>query len=97
MRAGTWWMLAVTCLGLIVVSLDGTILNVALPSVSAALHAGTADLQWIVDAYSLAFAGVMLAAGVIGDRLGRKRVLLPGWRRFSRHRCGVRWPARRVS
>ena len=82
MRAGTWWMLVVTCLAVIVVSLDGTILNIALPSVSAALHAGTADLQWIVDAYSLAFAGFMLPAGVIGDRLGRRRVLLTGLATF---------------
>ena len=78
MRTTKWWMLAVTCLSVIVVSLDLTVLNIALPSISAALHAGTADLQWIVDAYSLAFAGVMLSAGVIGDRLGRRRVLLAG-------------------
>ena len=77
-RTGKWWMLAVTCLSVIVVSLDLTVLNIALPAISAALHAGTADLQWIVDAYSLAFAGVMLSAGVIGDRLGRRRVLLAG-------------------
>ena len=76
--AAKWWMLAVTCLSVAVVSLDLTVLNIALPSISAALHAGTADLQWIVDAYSLAFAGVMLSAGVIGDRVGRRRVLLAG-------------------
>jgi EmrB/QacA subfamily drug resistance transporter len=78
MRTAKWWMLAVTCLSVIVVSLDLTVLNIALPSISAALHASTADLQWIVDAYSLAFAGVMLSAGVIGDRVGRRRVLLAG-------------------
>jgi len=76
--ARKWWMLAVTCLSVTVVSLDLTILNIALPAISAALHAGTADLQWLVDAYSLVFAGVMLPAGVIGDRLGRKRLLLAG-------------------
>ena len=78
MEARKWWMLAVTCLSVIVVSLDLTILNIALPAISAALHAGTGDLQWLVDAYSLVFAGVMLPAGVIGDRLGRKRLLLTG-------------------
>ena len=78
MRTAKWWMLAVTCLSVIVVSLDLTVLNIALPSISAALHASTADLQWIVDGYSLAFAGVMLSAGVIGDRVGRRRVLLAG-------------------
>ena len=53
MRARRWWMLAVTCLSVIVVNLDLTILNIALPAISAALHAGTGDLQWLVDAYSL--------------------------------------------
>jgi EmrB/QacA subfamily drug resistance transporter len=78
MLAGRWWMLAVTCLSVVVVNLDLTILNIALPSISAALHAGTGDLQWLVDAYALAFAGVMLPAGMAGDRLGRKRLLLAG-------------------
>src|SRR5580658_3619768 len=78
MRARRWWMLAVTCLSVIVVNLDLTILNITLPAISAALHAGTGDLQWLVDAYQLVFAAVMLPAGVIGDRLGRKRVLLAG-------------------
>jgi EmrB/QacA subfamily drug resistance transporter len=78
MQAGRWWMLGVTCLSVIVVNLDLTILNVALPSISAALHAGTGDLQWLVDAYAIVLAGVMLPAGMTGDRLGRKRVLLAG-------------------
>src|SRR5580700_9784325 len=75
---GRWWMLGVTCLSVVVVNLDLTILNVALPDISGALHAGTGDLQWLVDAYSLVFAGIMLPAGMAGDRLGRKRVLLTG-------------------
>src|SRR5580704_17353717 len=78
MRARRWWMLAVTCLSVIVVNLDLTILNITLPAISAALHAGTGDLQWLVDAYQLVFAAVMLPAGVIGDRVGRKRLLLAG-------------------
>jgi EmrB/QacA subfamily drug resistance transporter len=82
MRAGRWWMLAVTCLAVVMVNLDLTILNIALPAISAALHAGTGDLQWLVDAYTLVFAGVMLPAGMIGDRLGRKRVLLAGLAAF---------------
>lgn len=82
MRTGKWWMLAVLCLALITVSLDITILNVALPSISASLHAGTSDLQWIVDSYSLAFAGAMLPAGVLGDRWGRRRVLMTGLAAF---------------
>jgi MFS family permease len=71
-------MLGATCLSVLVVALDLTILNIALPAISAALHAGTVDLQWIVDAYSLAFAGVMLPAGLAGDRFGRRRLLLGG-------------------
>jgi EmrB/QacA subfamily drug resistance transporter len=78
MRAGRWWMLGVTCLSVVVVNLDLTILNIALPAISAALHASTGDLQWLVDAYSLVLVGVMLPAGIIGDRLGRKRLLLAG-------------------
>jgi len=78
MQARRWWMLGVTCLSVLAVALDLTVLNNALPEISAALHAGTGDLQWIVDAYSLAFAGVMLAAGLVGDRYGRKRLLLGG-------------------
>jgi EmrB/QacA subfamily drug resistance transporter len=78
MMARRWWMLGVTCLSVVVVSLDLTVLNIALPAISAALRAGTGDLQWLVDAYSLVFAGVMLPAGIVGDRLGRKRLLLAG-------------------
>ncbi|MDR3036624.1 MAG: MFS transporter [Kitasatospora sp.] len=76
--ARQWWMLGVLCLATLVVSLDITILNVALPTISDSLHADTAHLQWIVDSYSLAFAGAMLPAGLLGDRYGRKRVLLAG-------------------
>jgi EmrB/QacA subfamily drug resistance transporter len=77
-RAGRWWMLGVTGLSVVVVALDLTILNIALPAISAALHAGTGDLQWILDAYSLTFAGVMLPAGLAGDRFGRRPLLLAG-------------------
>jgi EmrB/QacA subfamily drug resistance transporter len=77
-QARRWCMLGVTSLSMIVITLDLTILNIALPAISAALHAGTGDLQWLVDAYTLVFAGVMLPAGMLGDRLGRKRLLLAG-------------------
>ena len=78
MQTGRWWMLGVTGLSVVVVALDLTILNIALPSISAELHASTRDLQWVVDAYSLAFAAVMLPAGLAGDRFGRRRLLLAG-------------------
>src|SRR6201996_9698674 len=76
--AGRWWMLGVTCLAVVVINLDLTILNIALPSISAGLHASTGDLQWLGDAYSLVFAGVMVPAGIAGDRIGRKRVVVGG-------------------
>jgi EmrB/QacA subfamily drug resistance transporter len=73
-----WAILAIVCAGLFVVLLDGTIVNVALPSLALELNASTRELQWIVDAYLLVFAGLLLAAGGLGDRYGRKRALLAG-------------------
>ncbi|KWX02184.1 putative transporter [Carbonactinospora thermoautotrophica] len=70
--------LAALCLSILVVGLDATILNVALPTIAGSLHASTAELQWIVDAYVLALAAGMLPAGAAGDRYGRKRLLLAG-------------------
>jgi EmrB/QacA subfamily drug resistance transporter len=73
-----WWALAVLSLGLLVISLDNTILNVALPSLSDDLGATSSQLQWIVDSYMLVFAGLLLTAGSLGDRFGRKRALTLG-------------------
>jgi EmrB/QacA subfamily drug resistance transporter len=73
-----WWALVVLSLGLLVISLDNTILNVALPSLSDDLGATSSELQWIVDAYMLVFAGLLLTAGSLGDRFGRKRGLTIG-------------------
>jgi len=70
--------LVVTCLGLFMVFLDGSIVNVALPTIQADLHAQLSDLQWVVDAYTLPFAALMLTAGTLGDRFGRKRLFLFG-------------------
>ena len=78
-----WAVLGVLCLAVLVVGLDITVLNVALPTISSALDASTAELQWIVDAYVLAFAAAMLPAGLLGDRLGRRRVLLAGMAVFG--------------
>ena len=61
-----------------VINLDITIVNVALPSLVRELHASNSQLQWIVDAYNLLFVGVLLAAGSLSDRLGRKGFLLAG-------------------
>ncbi len=70
--------LLVTCLGLFMVLLDASIVNVALPTIQADLHANLSDLQWVVDAYTLPFAALLLTAGTLGDRFGRKRLFLGG-------------------
>jgi DHA2 family multidrug resistance protein-like MFS transporter len=73
-----WWTLAVLSISLLVISLDNTILNVALPSIAVDLHASSSALQWVVDAYMLVFAGLLLTAGSLGDRTGRRRALSAG-------------------
>ena len=73
-----WGILAVLCLSLLVVGIDGTIVNVALPTLVRELGATSSQLQWIVDAYTIVFASFLLIAGNTGDRLGRKWVLVVG-------------------
>src|SRR6478672_9714437 len=73
-----WWALAVLCLSLMVIGLDNTILNVALPSLIRDLGASTSQLQWIIDAYVLVFAGLLLTSGSLGDRFGRRGALTIG-------------------
>src|SRR6266542_2723996 len=70
--------LAVTCIGFFMVLLDVSIVTVALPTIQAGLRASLADLQWVVDAYTLPFAVLLLTAGTLGDRFGRKRLFLVG-------------------
>ncbi len=73
-----WLALAVLCLSLVVIGLDNTILNVALPTLVRQLHATASEQQWMVDAYILVFAGLLLTMGALGDRFGRKRALAVG-------------------
>jgi EmrB/QacA subfamily drug resistance transporter len=73
-----WGTLGVLSICLLVIGLDNTILNVALPTLATDLHAGESQLQWIVDAYTLVFAGLLLTAGSIGDRFGRRIALFTG-------------------
>jgi MFS transporter, DHA2 family, methylenomycin A resistance protein len=75
--------LVVMCVGMFLVLLDVTIVNVALPSLRADLGAGVASLQWIVDGYAIAIAGLMLPCGDFGDRHGHKRVVLGGLAAFG--------------
>ena len=70
-----WWALASLSLSVLVVALDLFVLTLALPTVSADLHASSSDLQWFVDAYSLVLAAALLPAGLLGDRVGRKRLI----------------------
>src|ERR1700733_15493755 len=74
-HARRWAVLAVLCLSVFLALIDNTIVNVALPSISRQLHAATSDLQWIVDAYSLVFASLLLVGGGLGDRDGRQGAL----------------------
>src|SRR4051794_23089583 len=83
-----WYTLLVLCISLIVITLDNTILNVALPTLSRATSAGglgatASQLQWTVDAYTLVFAGLLLTAGSLGDRYGRYRFLAIGLATFG--------------
>lgn len=71
-------MLAICCMSLLIVGLDNTIVNVALPSIGKDLHAPVSGLQWIVDAYTLVLASLLMLSGSMGDRLGRRRVFQVG-------------------
>jgi len=73
-----WMILAVLCLSLLVIVVDNSILNVALPTLVRDLHASNSQLQWMVDSYTLVFAGLLLTAGSLGDRFGRRGALQVG-------------------
>ncbi len=74
--ARRWWAAAAITLGVLAVGLDVTVLSVALPTLAGTLKASESDLQWFSSAYALALAAGMLPAGVLGDRFGRKRVMI---------------------
>jgi EmrB/QacA subfamily drug resistance transporter len=73
-----WLALSVLCMSLLAIVVDNTIVNVALPTLARDLGADLSELQWVVDAYTLVFAGLLLLAGALGDRFGRRRMLLCG-------------------
>ena len=76
-------ILLVLCLSLLIVVIDNTILNTALPTLARVLHAETSSLQWITDAYTLCFAALLIPAGALGDRFGRRRSLIAGLTVFA--------------
>jgi EmrB/QacA subfamily drug resistance transporter len=82
-EARRWWALIAVAASVLVVGLDLTVLNLALPVLARDLHASTGDLQWFASAYSLALAAALLPAGLLGDRFGRKKVLLAGLTLFG--------------
>lgn len=71
-----WWALGAMSLSLIVIGLDLTVLNVALPTLATELQASTSQLQWFANAYTLVLASLLLPAGLLGDRFGPKRLML---------------------
>src|SRR5215471_18063154 len=78
-----WLTLAAMSLGYGVVQLDVTIVNVAIASIGTAFGGGVAALQWVVNAYTIAFAALILTAGALGDRIGAKRVFMAGFAIFT--------------
>ncbi len=78
-----WYILAVLVVSLLVVVLDNTILNVALPTIEETLHASQSQQEWFINAYTLVFAGLLFTYGVLGDRFGRKRILMIGMLLFG--------------
>jgi EmrB/QacA subfamily drug resistance transporter len=76
-------ILAICCLSVLILSMDVTIVNVALPTIQRELHAGLAGLQWLLDAYTLVVASFLMLSGSISDRFGRRRVFLTGLSIFT--------------
>src|SRR5690242_9386362 len=73
-----WWTLIAVCIGTFMLLLDVTVVTVALPEIGRALHSSFSDLQWVVDAYALTLAALLLTGGSLADRLGRRAVWMFG-------------------
>ena len=85
-----WIALGVLCLGQLMMVLDATIVNVALPSIQRDLHFTQANLTWVIDGYLITFGGFLLLAGRLGDLVGRKKVFLGGLVLFTAASVAVR-------
>jgi MFS family permease len=86
---GSWVPLIAVALGYFMVILDATAVNLALPAISRDLGGGVTGLQWVLDGYTLAFAALLLSAGVAGDRFGPRRVFLAGLALFTAASAGL--------
>ncbi|HEY1355101.1 MAG TPA: MFS transporter, partial [Solirubrobacterales bacterium] len=86
-----WWTLVLISIATFMLLLDITVVNVALPDIRTDLGASLSSLQWVVDAYSLMLASILLTAGSLGDRLGRRRVFTIGFGifTFASFLCGI--------
>ena len=86
-----WVALYVLCAGMLMIVLDVTVVNVALPSIQEELHFSSSSLAWVVNAYLISFGGLLLLAGRVGDLIGRRRVFLLGIGLFTLASlmCGV--------
>src|SRR5690348_1509298 len=82
------WILAATILGSSMAFIDGTVVNVALPALQTALHATVSDIQWVVEAYALLLASLLLAGGSLGDRYGRRKIFTCGVLLFAAASAG---------
>src|SRR5215470_17678625 len=85
------WVLFATVLGSAIAAIDATVVGIALPAIGQEFHASLAELQWVVTAYTLTLAGLLLVAGALGDRYGRRRVFLTGvvWFALASLLCGL--------
>src|SRR4051794_23612585 len=82
-RDPKWWTLVAVCLGVFILLLDITIVNVALVSIQTDLGASISDLQWVIDAYALSLAALLLTAGSLADLFGRRRLFVIGTALFT--------------
>ena len=92
-----WWTLIAAATGTFMLLLDLTIVNVALPDIQRQLHASLPDLQWVIDAYALSLAALLLTAGSLADRLGRRVVFASGVASFIVASLCAGWPTARCS
>jgi MFS family permease len=93
MKNNRWLSLTILCTGFLLIVVDMTIVNVALPSIQRDLGFSQSGLAWVINGYLIAFGGFLLLAGRLGDLFGRKRLYLIGLAIFPAHRCCAACPS----